>query len=77
MKILCENNKEVRIALAQLEKQGYKWASGHKPTELYQSKDKMIIVFDENKVNYAITFCESNRGAMRASQLYSNLLRGA
>lgn len=74
MKILCENNKEVRVALAQLEKQGYKWLSGHKPTRLYQGYDRMIIVVDEGEKLW-VAFCNNSEDAVRASILYANLLR--
>lgn len=74
MKIWCENNKEICVALTQLEKQGYTWLSGHKPTRLYISHDRMLIVADKERKKLAIGHVA--KGAVMASQLYSNLLRG-
>jgi hypothetical protein len=73
MKILCRNNKEVRVALAQLEKHGYRWQSGHRPTKLYHDYDYMVIMVHENSKR--ITMSDSQNDAVRASELYKNLLR--
>ena len=73
MRIACLTNKEVRVALNQLEKKGYKWASGDKPTGLYNSYDRMIIVVHENAKK--LYMGDNYKDTVRTSKLYKNLLR--
>ena len=73
MKILCETNKEVKVALAQLEKQGYCWNSGHKPTQLYQDAERLLLFLAEDKKKLAMG--GNIKDAVNASELYKNLLR--
>lgn len=72
MKILCENNREVRVALTQLEKQGYRWTNGYMPTKLFMD-DRAITIQCMDDKQIGIPWNEE--GAVRASELYKNLLR--
>lgn len=71
--IWCKTNREVRVALRQLELQGCEWNSGDKPTALYQSYDQACLYVNSRK---KITIGDHRpNGAVDASELYSNLLR--
>ena len=74
MQIICETDREWQVAREQLEKQGYMWASNHRPTELYSNKrGNGTLTLDEK--TKTLTGGNRQSDAVKASKLYANLLR--
>lgn len=73
MQIICRSLLEWHVARQQLEKHGYKWLSGHKPTQLYKNVNRMFLTL--NQKGKTITIGKKEKDAVEASVLYANLLR--
>jgi len=46
--VRCHTNKEVRLCLNELEKQGYKWRNGLMPTSCGMDKNQAILIVNES-----------------------------